>query len=349
MPQMRRVLHIIDKDTPGEVLDQLALLVGPDERIISLGIPSHCGELRSRIETIHRPMGSGWLAGWFFRRRGPGVQIIHAWSMAAVRAASAIASGSSVQTILSLPFAPGPGPMAKVVKLAGYRGVHLIVPTQASRDTIGGRIETVSILPPTAAAPNNRSARRRQTRQALGIADDDVLLIAPAEMTPDAGHFQAIWTHAIIRQMLPNVRLLLPGGGPFQRSVRFFAGTTRLEAEIFLTGEDIPLPDALAGADVALFLAQNDVPLGSLAAAMAAGLPIVASDRGDIAEFAPHDRAALLVKVDCARAHGVAALKMIESPDVAKRLGGAAMAIAGEQFDPARCRGRLEEIYGTFC
>jgi len=345
--QMSRLVHVIDERTDAEVLDQLALLARADERIIALGMPPGAVGLSCRIETMHRPFGSAWLAGRRIRRRGPGAEIVHAWSVPAARAALAMASGRSGRVLFSLSHLPGKEELPELVKRARRDDIHLTVPTQTACDALGGRSAGISILPPVAGPRDDSQARRRRTRRALGISDEEVLLVAPAWMRRDAGHFQAIWTHAIIRQVLPNVRLLLPGTGPFERSVRFFSRTTRLESEILLTGASLPRADALAGADIALFLARRAGPLTSLAEAMALGLPIVASNRREIAECAPHNHAALLVKADSPRAHGEAVLRIIEDRSLADRLGRTAASIAAHRFDRLGCRERLERIYSS--
>ena len=222
------------------------------------------------------------------------------------------------------------------------------VPTQAAKQNLtrqGVREGNISVLIPPFNPVEDRKQRRSQVRQALGLDDSHCLLLALGEMRRHAGHKYASWVHAIIRQMLPHVRLLMPGGGPQRESVRFFAGTTGYDSEVFLTEDRFTLEDCLSGADIALHLHERDSGVADLVAAMAAGLPIVASNTPDAMELLG-DGAAMIAPAGDPRQASAAVLKLLDDPALAKNLGDEAARKILANFAPCDRQATLNQIHG---
>lgn len=332
---MASVLHVIDQTTPADCLDQLAMLeAGPPV-------------------VLHRREGTAFLSGRLIRsairKLIRDAKIVHAWSLPAARAAVATARGTQ-SVLLSVPCVPRSGHLGELLKIIDRGLAGLTVPTEASRRALlqaGLPGEVVHVLPPPARPIEDFEARRKRTREQLGLGETERLLTAPSRMIRHAGQRHACWVHAILRQITPDVRLLLPGRGPFESHVRFFAATTGYDDEVFLTEDRYTRDDVLAAADVAVFFHESrHVGIGALAAAMAAGLPIAAAQTPEIAECAPDGQAALLARPGDHRRSSAAVLKLLEQPVLARRLAAAASRRANENFTPARCRRRLDEIYG---
>jgi len=347
---MKRVLHIIDLSTPADMLRQLSLLAGDDDLIASVGPAPQLAGVDLPARAVHCPLGIAECCGPRIDKAIGDVHFVHAWSVRSARAGAALCRRRKLRFVLSMPCRPdrrqlrrrGPG---------GFRSASgLTVPTHADRAAMvaagldGSRIH---VLPPPARPLNDAEGRRRRVREQLGIGDGQRLLVAPSEMIRDAGHKYASWAHAIIRQMLSDVALLMPGGGPIERHVRFFAATTGYDDEVFLTGDRFGLEDVLAAADVALFLANRPSGVAPLAAAMAAGVPIVATNTPQIAELAPHEQAALLSRPRDPRAASASLLRVIEDSALARRLGQAARRRAAELFNVDSVRRRLAEIHDS--
>jgi glycosyltransferase involved in cell wall biosynthesis len=188
---------------------------------------------------------------------------------------------------------------------------------------------------------------RAKVRGELGVRDDQVLLIAPGEISRGAGHKYAPWVHAILRQMRPDLLLIVPGAGVAEPNVRFYVGTTGLGEEVFLTAGRFSEEEALAAADVAVFFHERDCGVGALAAAMAAGLPIVASRTPDFVECTGDGEAAVLFKAADRREGSAAVLRVLDDPELARGISQAARKRAEEFFSPARCRRELDQVYAS--
>lgn len=345
---MAGILHIIDARTSGDRLDQLRLLAEADEAVVSAGPPPAYPAFDLPVAAQHRPLGLAALSGWRMRNLANDAEIVQSWSADALEAAVMLRNIRAPRVLHSLPGMPRGRDLARVVKLAQKRRLHAALPTAAARGALiaaGAPAEVVQVLPPAAPKPPaDVNARRQAVRAALGVKDNDVLMAAPAEMTRWAGHKYASWSHAIVRQILENLRLLLPGGGPADRYVRFFAATTGYDPEVFFTGGQFSRADCLAAADIACFLDERESGVSALVEAMAAGSAIIASATPDHLELLGEDsQAALLASPGDPRTASAALLKLTEDPDLRRRLGEGARSKA-VCLNAASARAKLTDI-----
>lgn len=355
MPTMPRVLHIIDRDTPRDCLEQLAMLAGPDDAIASIGPPPQplgpgAAGVKLPVRAVHAPMGSAALAGWRpeMKELTRGTEAIHAWSVSAAAAGEMAAEGRAV--LLTLPHVPAPGKLRAVLRGLSRYALRVTVPTEAAARILksaGADEEAVHVLAPPAALtdPLEAARRRNRVRKALNLSDDEQLIAAPGEMTVGSGHKYASWVHAILRRIFPGVRLIMPGGGPQLESVKSFVASTGYAADQYMPGEEFAVSDVLAAADVAVFFHERQCDVSAVAAAMAAALPIAATATVGVAECVGDGQAAVLVPARNPQAGSAAVARFITDPDFARRLGEAATERAARLFDPQRWCGKLDEIY----
>jgi hypothetical protein len=342
---MLGVLHIIDSDAPAEMLDQLALAASPADRLVSAG-PCPDRPLPWPVEELHRPLSAATLCGW--RNGGfPGQEkAVHAWSIPAAQVAGAIADQRGCGAVLSLPHVPAPADLARLAKLVRGGELMLTVPTESCRLCLLKALDcpaTIHVLPPCARVTGDAAARRKQARASLGLAEHEQLVVAPAGITWQAGHCYACWIHAVLRQIKSNLRLLLPGVGPCVAEVRRFADATGHGEEILMPEEQLAIPDALAAADLAVFFFSREGGLSNLAAAMAAGLPIVAWADDDVSEILGD--AGRLTPCGDVRSASAAVLEMLEAPALRASLAASAERRAAGALSVDQCRHKLAEIH----
>ena len=351
---MRETLHIVAPDASADALEQLRLLA-PDAEAVSVGpAPTRGGGLAC-VRTSHVPLN--WPRLWAARaqkrpacRRGgldTEANLLHAWSPRSFEAAWHLAQRTRQPVLYSLQVPDGPDAYRTLWPRARRPFVHLSVPSEAAKQRlvrIGLDAARVHVLPPCTALAEPAAETRRQIRAYLGLAEADLLIVSPAEMTRNAGHKYASWSHAIVRQLLENLRLAFPGGGPAEPRVRYFAGTTGYDAEVFFTENRFKTSDLLAAGDIACFLPVRDSGLWPVAAAMAAGTPLIATRTPDICCYARDGENALLVTPADPRAISAALLKLSEDPELREKLARAGRAFAEAHFSPDVARGRLAEI-----
>ena len=352
-------MHIIEERTPAGMLDQLSLLAGEGDVVASLGRPPEHEAFSLPVRAVHCPLSVPQLGALRMRNLACGADLLHAWSARAAAAAAALGRRNGLPVLLSWPSLPEKKDLPFLTRLLGKGGVHLAVPTEVAQMALlwsGAREGSVHVLPPPARRFEDAQLAelRGLLRAALGVGDHQFLLVAPAEMVPGAGHKYASWVHAIVRQIVRDVLLMMPGGGPGSPGVRYFAGTTGYGQEVFFR-EDCPVEltgarlgqAVLAAGDVALFLAERDTGVAALAEAMSAGLAIAGSNTPDAAECAPDGAVALLSPACDARAASANVLRLVEDRRLAAELGAAARRRAAECFNVSAARGCLDEIYAA--
>ena len=346
---MSEVTHVIDADTPGDMLEQMLTMRRGGERIISLGPPPE-GDRVGKIESLHKPFGQEKWTGCRLAERLPRKSVVHLWSSGTLEAGCSAAERVGGRVVLSLPHLPYKESLADVTGEIDQFGHTLTVPTSRARDellALGTDPRQVAVLPPAAEPPSDPPGRRNRVRKGLGLTEDDILMVVPVEMIRYGGHKFASWSHAIVRQVVDAGRLLFPGSGPLEKAVLFFANTTGYLDEVFFTGWRFSRQDVLSAADAALFFYERDCGLTGLAEAMAAGLPILASRTPDLSTICQHEQNALLAEPSDPRTASAAVLRLIDDPDLAARLAQAGREYAKKTFSPQRARKHLEQIYAN--
>ena len=332
------------------MLAQLALLAGPGEEVICIGPPPASVPAALRPRRVRAPFGLAAMGGWQVKLDEPKPQAVHVWSMSAYAAAAQIAYDLYCPLIVSLPCLPLAADMPALLAVLPRRermfATIATVPAEPLRAALvaaGAHPDALAVLPAPAAVVADAPGRRVRTRAALGVPDDEILLVSPEDMVRGAGQKWAIWCHAIVRQILPAAKLILPGHGPHEPSILFFADTTGFGSEILFTGREIALEDALAAADLALFLGDRDTSPQALSAAMTAASAIVATRTPCATHLLREGVSALFAPPRDPRLGAAAMLKFCDSPDLRRRLGAAAA--SGGDTSPRHVRQRLERIY----
>lgn len=359
---MPKVVHVIDQHAPLDSLWQMDALAGADGQGICFGPPPPAAMWSiatwgGRMRSVHCPLGSSQLAARKTPGLAAGADLLHVWSPGAWQAAWMAAreqdarpgsgEGQSCRLLLSLPCSP-PSEQVRsyVAEMIGGNN-HLSVPTSHARQAFlaaGAAADHVHILPPPAIVVADKDQRRHKVRAELGVAGDECLMLVLGEMTRHAGHRIAAWADAILRQMVPHVRLLLPGDGDYRRSVVHFANATGYGTEIFLTEDRLGPADCLAASDMALFLGDRDGGLAGIVSAMAAGLPVVASQLPEQMEAVGCGRAVTCQAGDPRQATA-AILKLVDDRSAAGAVAAAGQQWAGQHADPRNVGDELQRIY----
>ena len=349
---MLGILHVIDRTTGRESLEQLRLLLGERDQVASVGPPPEAlgglGSPAMAVKAFHCPLGLARLGGMALQKMAAKASLVHAWSPFSASAAAVAADRRKLPLLLSLRCLGETPAMRSLHKESTRDAVNVTVPTRAARRALlaaGFNASRVHVLPPAAEPPARREDTRLRVRRAIGLADNDFVLVALGEMTRRGGHKFDAWVHALVLSLRPECKLVLHGGGPALPQVRRFVKASGTDYAVSLTGSEHPLADILAAADAATLLGGRHRGVGELAAALAAGLPVVASRTADILECTDNGAAALLVEPGVHLKATEAVLSLIETDGLAGDLTRRARAFAESTFDRATVRNRLDEIY----
>lgn len=155
----------------------------------------------------------------------------------------------------------------------------------------------------------------------------------------------AAWQAVVTRGGHENAQLWLAGDGPYAAALRAEIESRNLARRVVLAGVFDAVDELLSAADLFVLPSLEEGMSVALLEAMAAGLPVVATDIPGNRDVVADGREALLVPVEDAEALSTAIVRVLEEPDLATRLGTAARRLAVERFSLAAMANRYLELF----
>jgi hypothetical protein len=140
-------------------------------------------------------------------------------------------------------------------------------------------------------------------------------------------------------------RLRLAGDGPALGAVTAAITENGLSDRVELLGARADIPELLARADVFVLSSRSEGFPVSVLEAMAAGLPVVATNVGGVAEAVDHGKTGFLVPAGDSQALARAVERLVADPRLRRRLGAAGRSMARALFDVPRYRAAYRELY----
>ena len=137
----------------------------------------------------------------------------------------------------------------------------------------------------------------------------------------------------------------LVGDGPDRPAVEAEIRSLGLGDRVEPAGSRADVPALLAGADVFVLSSRSEGAPFSILEAMAAGLPVVATDVGGVRELVADGETGLLVPAGDPARLAEALRRLLEDPALRRRLGAAGHARARERFDLRALRDAHLELY----
>jgi glycosyltransferase involved in cell wall biosynthesis len=182
-------------------------------------------------------------------------------------------------------------------------------------------------------------------RDELRLSPDDRLVVAVGNLYPVKGHHHLIDAAALLAERHPTLHVAIAGRGDLAESLRAQARDRGIDHRVHLLGLRSDVAAVLAAADVFVLPSLSEgLPL-ALLEAMWAGLPIVASNVGEVAVALCDGEVGELVEPgDAAMLAGVLD-RVLNDPGHARRLGDGAARRARAEYDITRMVGRYVELY----
>lgn len=187
-------------------------------------------------------------------------------------------------------------------------------------------------LPRDPARTNAARAALAEVNQELKLPPRALLTVYCGRLHPVEGlnHLIAAWGDVV--QRFPAARLWLVGEGTANRAIRTQIANLRLTDRVLLPGVFDSIDDVLHAADLFVTPSLEGGLSLSLVEAMAAGLPVVATDIPQNRSVAFHNETGLLVPPGSESDLVVAIERLLGNPVLARRLGAAARQRVAEAF-----------------
>jgi glycosyltransferase involved in cell wall biosynthesis len=303
------------------------------------GIPAV--ERRGRLTIYRVPMCTGWMwrtstslfelvVAGILAARAPHLDAIYAvqWTMAV--------HASRVARFLDCPL---------FVKFAGggYYGDFMTLgrsPEQAPTLAALARAERLVCISPQIVdevraaglpaericrIPNGVNLSRFEGRHsaALPLVGDPEYVLYVGGLRREKRVPELVHTFAEVARTRPRAQLVIVGDGPEDSAVRAAAREAGIEARVHLLGIRTDVPDLLAAAHVFVLTSTSEGLSNSLLEALAAGVPIVATDIEGNRAVVEHEKDALLVPLGDSAALASAMARLLEDRELATRLARA--------------------------
>lgn len=355
-----RILHLLDQTADWWDFDALDQLIGDARRSpgrIEIRLACMGGTIPARFRKSWPPTArlgfparvplaaATWLRGLLRQSR---CDLVHAWGV--IPAATARMAGlrpGSLMVTMSRPLADR---RENLWLLAARRDFALpaICPSGAIRRNLiesGHPPGDVGIIRPGINFARMNAANRAEQRARLKIDAEAPVLITCPPPSRAGGQYFALWAAALLAEMMPDIRLIVPGlSDERHRLNRFVREFRRTEMTIFPDPE-CEFVDLLAAADVCVASAISPVSAVPLAWAMGAKVPLVGSAIPAIAELLAHGQNALLCRARRPDLLAARILTLLRDRDLAWRLADAARGQAFEVFRRTRLLEQYHSVY----
>jgi glycosyltransferase involved in cell wall biosynthesis len=339
---MTRLLHLIGR--PPDLQTERTLRAvrrrsagGHDHVTRSIGLGGEYANLFWAVVGLRRDLGA--------------FDVVHAWDERAMLAA---ACAGARRIVFTPPPALARGAVDRLRLAMRYRDVHVVCSTLAQQDHLvrhGIAAARCRVIRPPVDAPDAPVARDAALRRALGIGDDDFVLLAPGESTRPAAHERAAWAGSILHVVDERFRVLLWGRGEQLRRAATLGRKLRQPALVTVAEHALGRPAAfdelLAAADALLVTARGRVSPLPVGLAMAAGVPVVSAETPLIRELSAGHPVALVARDDTPRSLAQCVLELRADPSLRQRLAVPARAAARGLFDPGRGAEQFWELYAS--
>jgi glycosyltransferase involved in cell wall biosynthesis len=167
-------------------------------------------------------------------------------------------------------------------------------------------------------------------------------------LVPEKGVDVLLHALALLKERLPDLRLIIAGDGPAREQILALAGVLGLKDRTLYLGyvERPALEEHFAKAWVQAVPSLWDEPFGNVATeAMMRGTAVVCSSAGGLAEIVSHGETGYLVPPGCPEPLARALQTLLSSRETAEKMGQAGRARALESFSEERCVQRFVALY----
>ena len=182
-------------------------------------------------------------------------------------------------------------------------------------------------------------------RQECDIPEPSFLIAVVGNLEEIKGHRYLIQALPGILDQFPHVFMIILGDGVLRPTLKTQVKDSGLSRSVMFAGWRKDVPRILAASDVLVLPSLSEgLPLAVLEA-MAAGLPIVASNVGGVPEAVIDGETGFLVEPSSARSLREAILKLLKDPERARSMGAAGRTRVRAEFGVDRMVEETCEVY----
>jgi glycosyltransferase involved in cell wall biosynthesis len=193
---------------------------------------------------------------------------------------------------------------------------------------------------------------REELLRELHLPGDARLIGVVGRLVPENRTKDLIWAADLLRVLHDNLRVLVIGDGPLRSPLEEYAGLASDLEHIKFLGSRRDVYRIIPHLDVLWSGGENVGLSPAILEAMAAGIPVVASDTPTNRELVVENESGYLIPLGIRSGRAARARHtdhLFTDAQLVGRLGAAARQRTAEQFNPGRMVERYEELYTRVC
>lgn len=204
-----------------------------------------------------------------------------------------------------------------------------------------------SAIVPNAIDISDILATARKSRDSRRDLKPTIAMVSRLDVIKD--HATLLDAFAKIHRDIPNARLWIIGDGSLRTSLEAHAHNLGISQSTTFFGNRTDVASLLGQTDVFAFSTTRDEGFGIvLIEAMAAGIPIVATDVAACREVLANGEAGLLVAPSDADALALALCNVLNAPELRARMSSNSLRRVRAEYSIERCAQRWEaQLFGT--
>lgn len=201
------------------------------------------------------------------------------------------------------------------------------------------------VIPNGIELPAPLGGAREQLLQELGLPADARLLAAVGRLWPQKRVKDLIWATDLLQVIRSDAHLLVIGDGPQRATLERYTQLCRIEHRVHFLGLRADVPQILPHCDL-LWLASGYEGMPNVVMeAMAAGIPVVATDIPGTRELVVPQETGYLVPVGDRAELARWANKLLDDPELRRRMGTAARERVAAHFSVEQMVARFADLY----
>jgi glycosyltransferase involved in cell wall biosynthesis len=197
-------------------------------------------------------------------------------------------------------------------------------------------------VPP--AAPSR--VTRAELLAELGLPTNAQLIGAIGRLWPQKRVKELIWAADQLKCVRDGVHLLVIGDGPLRPDLERYAWICETDDRVHFLGARDDVPRLVPHFDVAWLASGYEGQSNAIMEAMAAGVPVVATDIPGNRDLVVPGETGYLVPLDSRSAFAKWTLQILQDADLAHRFGAAGKARMTAEFSVERMVNRYAALYG---
>ncbi len=209
---------------------------------------------------------------------------------------------------------------------------------------VGVDLQKIAVIPngvPAAVGSTSGSSLREE----LGVPPTALVLGFAGRLAPQKCLNDLVWGFHLLHQAVEDAVLVLVGDGPERDQLAEFATSVGCRDRVFFTGHRNDAAQLIAQFDVFCLPSSFEGMSSSLTEAMAAGVPVVASDISSNQELVAHEQTGLLIPLGDSVAICKATQRIMSDADFARQLATNAKQLIQQKYSVEQMVQSHVELY----